>query len=76
MNSTVSAAVRVHRLGLIGLGEGRSINETSGVGSLSPAGKALGQSQPDMVHFAVRGRAGGIGTIGGCYGAPHPPFSA
>ncbi len=52
------------------------IEEISGVGCFSPAGQALGQKNPDMLHFVVRSCSGAIGTIGGCYGAPHAPMTA
>lgn len=52
------------------------IEEISGVGLLSQAGRALGQTKPDTLHFVVRSVAGAVGTIGGCYGAPHAPMTA
>ncbi len=47
------------------------IRRVHAVGTLSPAGEGLGQSDPDMLHVILEAENGAVGRVTGCYGSPH-----
>jgi predicted dehydrogenase len=47
------------------------IHSVQAVGTLSPAGKKLGQTAPDTLHVILQAESGAVGRVTGCYGSPH-----